>query len=346
MYRWHIRLIRQARGAVEETESLRVEVPSRGAAFMLPRLMHLGHPVHLALLDAYLRGCVPFPAGAGLGRDSRAVLASLVGPLLLLHVIGREQASLADLVLLPPARVAVGHSRFVILNDEHQELRLACASARSPRASYVEGTAGAGAGWHHAISVLPGPGDPGEGEADVSPVAVVLREATGAQRDDGDKPSEEGMPPTPAETSCSPSGAAPGELAETARSLTRDSERHDGPPTTAVWQGIPISLSMRRGRGHRPSLALAADPGLPPASTLLPMEAAAWATLEALLGTQLVERRSEPMTLRLVGAGRTTELAIGHSLVLPRNQRVFAAWLGSDGRVLIRLAGDPLQMSG
>ena len=47
-----------------------------------------------------------------------------------------------------------------------------------------------------------------------------------------------------------------------------------------------------------------------------------------------------PLLSRRGWSDRRAELSIGRSLVLPRNRRVFAAWLGSDGRVLIRLTGN------
>ena len=67
------------------------------------------------------------------------------------------------------------------------------------------------------------------------------------------------------------------------------------------------------------------------------MEAAAREVLALLMGVPFAEERKEEIAHRLVGPERTTTLLVGWSLVLPRNRRVFAAWLGSDGRVMIRL---------
>ena len=67
------------------------------------------------------------------------------------------------------------------------------------------------------------------------------------------------------------------------------------------------------------------------------MEAAARAVLPGLMGVPFAEERKVVIEHRLVGPERTTTLLVGWSLVLPRNRRVFAAWLGSDGRVMIRL---------
>ena len=54
-------------------------------------------------------------------------------------------------------------------------------------------------------------------------------------------------------------------------------------------------------------------------------EASAWHALEGRLSRSLAERRKEPIVLRIAGAERATELLVGWSLVLPRNQQVFAA---------------------
>ena len=64
----------------------------------------------------------------------------------------------------------------------------------------------------------------------------------------------------------------------------------------------------------------------------------AWETIEALIGRPLAERRTEPIALRLVAEdGRTTTLDVGASVVIVRNQTVFTAWVGSDGRVMLKL---------
>jgi hypothetical protein len=67
------------------------------------------------------------------------------------------------------------------------------------------------------------------------------------------------------------------------------------------------------------------------------MRETAWEVIEALLGRPLPERRTEPIVMRLIGEDLTTTLDVGESLVIVRNQTVFAAWVGSDGRVTIKL---------
>jgi hypothetical protein len=67
-------------------------------------------------------------------------------------------------------------------------------------------------------------------------------------------------------------------------------------------------------------------------------EEEAWGRIEAWLGVPIEERRKEPLAVRIIGRTRTTSLLVGWSLVLPRNQKLFAAWLGSDGRLELRPA--------
>jgi len=78
-----------------------------------------------------------------------------------------------------------------------------------------------------------------------------------------------------------------------------------------------------------------------PASIVPPMLDATRSVVEALIGRPLAEHRADPiaLTLRLERGGqeRTTTLAIGESIVIVRNQVVFTAWVGSDGRAMLKL---------
>src|SRR5690349_983910 len=78
-----------------------LEITPRAALFTLPALSHVGHPAHLALIDAYLKGQVRLTPTTCIGEDSRIVAASLAAPLLAAHELGVERLTLADLVLLP-----------------------------------------------------------------------------------------------------------------------------------------------------------------------------------------------------------------------------------------------------
>ena len=340
MYRWAVQLV----GDGAEAEPLWLEVPSRGAAFTLPCLMHLGHPVHLALIDAYLRGSVPFPAGASLGRDSRAVLANLLGPLVLLYTGGCQRVTLSDVVLLPPSRRAAGHSRVIVSTPGRQAIHLACASARSQRTTDVARTARLGPSWHHVIAIVPRWDElraRPRSRLSPAPIAVVSQKP---EDHAGGDPTERAGPRDSGRTASSHAGGTtspthdPGEVArEVTRLLARDLRQLSQMSLGFVSNGslITVSLTADVDGGHTVTMVGARRDHL--GSAVSGMEDAAWATLEALIGTPIKERRSEPIALRLVGPTRAAELAIGRSLVLPRNRRVFAAWLGSDGRVVIRL---------
>jgi hypothetical protein len=80
----------------------------------------------------------------------------------------------------------------------------------------------------------------------------------------------------------------------------------------------------------------------PPTANLATIEATmrdlTWDVIEALIGRPLPERRTEPIAISLHAEdGRSTTLDIGASIVIGRNQVVFTAWVGSDGRAMLRL---------
>lgn len=75
-----------------------------------------------------------------------------------------------------------------------------------------------------------------------------------------------------------------------------------------------------------------------PTPTFEETRQATWDTIEAIMGRPLAEYRTEPIALRLVATdGRATTLDIGVSVVIVRNQTVFTGWIGSDGRVMLKL---------
>ena len=53
------------------TRDATLEITPRGAMFTLAALSHVGHPAHLALIDAYLKGQVRLTPRPGIGEDSR-----------------------------------------------------------------------------------------------------------------------------------------------------------------------------------------------------------------------------------------------------------------------------------
>ena len=113
------------------------------------------------------------------------------------------------------------------------------------------------------------------------------------------------------------------------------------PAETAIgWRDRLVGVSLTPDLDGYQTLCF-----LPPAdATLLAaarfdlMRDLAWETIAALIGRPLAERRSEPIVLRLLEVdGSGTTLEIGASVAVVRNQVVFAAWVGSDGRVMLKL---------
>jgi hypothetical protein len=111
--------------------------------------------------------------------------------------------------------------------------------------------------------------------------------------------------------------------------------------TALVWHGRTIEVSLTPDPDGYQTLCLLppADAGL--GDIVLTMLAATRSVIEALIGRPLAEQRSDPIALTLQsdqdGQARTTTLAIGESIVIVRNQVVFTAWIGSDGRAMLKL---------
>lgn len=287
-----------------------LEITPRGAFFTLPALSHVGHPAHLALIDAYLKGQVRLTPTTGIGEDSRIVAASLAAPLLAAHEHGVERLTLADLVLLPPEdsqagaadRAADGHP--VSTAD----------SARFLLRAHGE--------WHRirAAERFEAPGCLGTklvGQAD------PWRHVIGELHEDGRILAE---------------ARARSETDEAVASVDISRLRAKA---LARFARAPLDVSSMltaEPDGYR-TLCLLPPPDADPATVFEAMRARAWEEIERLIGRLLPEHRTEPIELRLIGEDRrTTTLDIGASVVIVRNQTVFAAWVGSDGRVMIRLS--------
>src|SRR3954454_21167267 len=101
MFRWSVEFTALSLGSQGRPQTAILEITPRGALFTLAALSHVGHPAHLALIDAYVKGQVRLTPTMGIGEDSRIVAASLAAPLLAAHELGVERLTLADLVLLP-----------------------------------------------------------------------------------------------------------------------------------------------------------------------------------------------------------------------------------------------------
>lgn len=339
MYCWPLELTPLSIGSRGAPCEAVLEIPPRGAAFTLAALSHVGHPIHLALIDAYLKGQVRATATCGIGDDSRTVAASLAAPLVAAHEIGLERLSLGDLTLLAPH----GDGPHLMLRADTvwHNIRVAhdfgmagCLGARD---------AGVGVPWYEVIVALP---DASEGWP--APLTCEVREASlPSAAPDADTVSNL--------RSCAlASWSGPHRTAAS-------SARHTGPhpPTPAPASGsggvgTPVQVSGLP-KDVRAVLVPEADGYqtlrlLPPSdpdsdSVRAQMREAAWKVIEALIGRPLPERRTEPIVMRLIGENLTTTLDVGESVVIGRNQTVFAAWVGSDGRVMIRLF-PPGSMSG
>jgi hypothetical protein len=111
------------------------------------------------------------------------------------------------------------------------------------------------------------------------------------------------------------------------------------PTVTAIqWRGLTLDVALEPDLDGYQTLCLLPPPEVDPASLFEPMREATWETIEALIGRPLAERRTEPIALRLVADdGRSATLDVGASVVIVRNQTVFTAWVGSDGRVMLKL---------
>jgi len=113
----------------------------------------------------------------------------------------------------------------------------------------------------------------------------------------------------------------------------------------ASWRGRELHVSLAPDLDGYQTLCLlppARDPAsiteADPPSVFEMMRDAAWAAIESLIGRPLAEYRTEPIALRLVAHdGRTTTLDVGVSIVIVRNQTMFTGWVGSDGRVMLKL---------
>jgi hypothetical protein len=337
VFRWPVELTALSLGSIGAPRDAVLEVTPRGAAFTLSALSHVGHPAHLAVIDAYLKGQVRVTATTGIGEDSRQVASSLAVPLLAAHELGVERLTLADLVLLPheehPALradvSADGHptfgadspkllfqavDRWVWVRGAEQFEAAGCLGTRQ---------VGLGDAWVHAVAALPAVESGGMNGCSTHWPIPILAEVRAPSADD--------VPAGPAQVA----RLRVESLARWA-GASLSGEQASSLAPAAVSRSLAVSLTPEPD-GYQ-TLCLLPPADADPAAVFELMRDLAWETIEGLIGRQLPERRTEPIALRLVAAdGRATTLDIGASVVIGRNQTVFAAWVGSDGRVMVRL---------
>ncbi|MCC7372151.1 MAG: hypothetical protein IT306_27295 [Chloroflexi bacterium] len=391
MFRWPIAPTPLSLGSSVTSSGATLEVTPRGAVFTLAALAHVGHPAHLAVIDAYLKGQMRVSPGVSIGEDSRVVASALAGPLVAAHELAIRQLGLADLILLPPAATPAHDGltrgpdspRFLLRAPDAPDHWHWVRTAERFETPGCLGTPrpGTGSRWHDLVLELP-PRPP------VSEVRVL----TG------------GLPAIQAELRSPTSTAAPpADLVAALRRVALDRFARD---SADIGDAVTAAIRALMAEG-RPSGPLAADDlqreraawrtshaslgslNLPALAKLLPdvcasrtaaratlsagevtrtlvltpdldgyqtlcllpchqpespiptfeqVRQATWDTLEAIVGRPLAEYRTEPISLRLVAAdGRTTTLDVGVSVVIVRNQTVFTGWIGSDGRVMLKL---------
>jgi hypothetical protein len=362
VFRWPVELTPLSLGSHGRPRAATLEVTPRGATFTLAALSHVGHPAHLALIDGYLKGQARTTQTSDIGEDSRTVAASLAAPLLAAHELGVERLTLADLVVMPrdtassaPAdRAANGRPTFTP-DSPRLLLRAADAwhwlrAAERFEAPGCLGTRQVGKDdqWHQAIVELPNAAEiarsAGSGRWPVPIVAEVRA------------PSGQVNRPTPdsvADLRARSRGQArrvtalgiwldtgapfltPTELLSALAGPIRERRPH---MALLEWRGLSVDVALSPDLDGYQTLCLLPPTDADPAGLFETMRDLAWESIEALIGRPLPERRSEPIALRLVGAdGRSTTLDVGASVVIVRNQTVFTAWVGSDGRVMLKL---------
>lgn len=309
MFRWPVEFTPFSLGSHGRPRQAMLEITPRGALFTLAALSHVGHPTHLALIDAYLKGQVRLTPTTDIGEDSRIVAASVAAPLLAAHEIGVERLTLADLVLLP---------------NEHAEVRTVDRASDGHPVSSSDSPSfllRAHDDWHRvgAAERFEAPGCLGtQLVGQVDPWHQVIAEL----HEDGRILAEVREPSV-------------SDHAVTAEDVSR--LRSDALSRFARAPLGADSMLTSEPDGYQ-TLHLLPPADVDDASLFENMRARAWSDIERLIGRPLPEHRTEPIELRLIGQdGRTTTLDIGASVVIGRNQTVFAAWVGSDGRVMIRL---------
>jgi hypothetical protein len=339
-----------------------LEITPRGAIFTLTALSHVGHPAHLALIDAYLKGQVRLTPTASIGEDCRLVAASLAAPLLAAFELGVERLSLADLVLRPRSAASSRPGDLAIDGQPvftQDSIRLMLQSdglwhwvhaAERFEAPGCLGTRDVGLAdqWHRVIVQLPSREDVAASASSGRwpvPMLAEVRAPTG-QVDHADpdlvarlREEARGQPQrTTVLGRPLPLPPALADLSELRSWLASSIGERRSVDAAVLWRDVRIDVKLTPEADGYQTLSLLPPAASEPTLQFEMMRDLAWETIEGLIGRPLPERRTEPIELRLVAEnGRETTLDIGVSVVIGRNQAVFAAWVGPDGRVMLRL---------
>jgi hypothetical protein len=441
MYRWPIAIVTgadsdgDANAWQEATVEGAVEVSPRGLSFTLNAFCNTGHPLHIALLDAYIRGEVPVEPLDGLGLDTRVVASRLIGPLVLAHASAAERVTLDQHAWLPWELTVQSEGRSVGLLWQGGPELVAATTTRPlgipPRRSVL----GDEPRIEVNVELASSSSNPGPILARRTLHRASLADLVGRRTQGYEALATTGIPTSAASAlrrlalgcACRHPLVEAGAAHELARALRMEPNALAHPHSAlrtallsalvavtrraaslpkSVWPlwrrvameaatmgleaasilegfrkfeaagnpndrfvavdamalselvehaGVALHGSRQLvgsacidGRLLHVAMAPEADGGatlalLPPVEDApIPdlverMESAARAVLPGLMDLPFAEHRKEVIEHRLIGPEHTTTLLVGWSLVLPRNRRVFAAWLGSDGRVLIRL---------
>lgn len=395
MFCWPLTLTPLSLGGCGLPREATLEVTPRGAVFTLAALSHVGHPAHLALADAYLKGQMRLTPSTSIGEDTRRVVTALAAPLTTAHELGLERITLGDLVLLPRwlsydaddrrnaenGPLCGPDSLRFLLRAPHGWVwvrtaewfeRAGCAGTPRP---------GETSPWYDAIVSLPRRPHDNDwfgGDLTLPPIEAEVREAAaeysvsdrlvhtlgglaGARFARAATPIRRAAEEAIHLVESVADDAVPLDVEDlraeqvVASRVIRSSHRVDDPrdlaaalsgaiqnrrPTevTLAYSGREVDVSLMRDLDGYQTLCLLPPTDADSSTVFESMRDLASETIEALIGRPLPERRTEPIALRLVAVdGRSTTLDVGASVVIGRNQTVFTCWVGSDGRVMLKL---------
>jgi hypothetical protein len=131
------------------------------------------------------------------------------------------------------------------------------------------------------------------------------------------------------------------DAADLAGLLAEPIEQRRPAATSIAWHSVQIDVALAPDLDGYSTLCLLPPADAAPATIVPLMLDATRSIIEALIGRPLAEHRSDPIAITLCqdrgGPEQATTLEIGESIIIVRNQVVFTAWVGSDGRAMLKL---------